>query len=112
MSIILNVNDLLDAAGDILPSAISDPLIANLETATEALALALAEQEGVTHSSTDYEPGFGGLCAVFKPGHSGKVSPALAKYDEGGEWNSPPLTMDRWAGEAHEDERDFEGGFW
>lgn len=91
--IILNVNDLLDAARDISdadpgkihPSAL-DALQSAIVNAAAALASQIAMAEGVTLRDVDYQPGFGGLCAEFTPGENGERSDVLQSYDESGEW--------------------------
>jgi hypothetical protein len=91
--IILNVNDLLDAARDISESSPGkihpstlDALERALVNAAGALASTLASAEGVTLKSVANERGFGGLCAEFTPGPNGETSDTLQGYDAGGEW--------------------------
>lgn len=91
--IILNVNELLDAARDIseaspgkLHPATLEALERALVNAAGALAATLASAEGVALHSVDNQPGFGGLCAAFMPGEAGETSDTLASYDQGGEW--------------------------
>jgi hypothetical protein len=86
MSMVLNTNDLLDVAADILPDHELVPLATLCEIAADQLARAIARRENVTLHSTAYEQGFGGLCATFNPGPNGETSDAIAAGDEGGEW--------------------------
>ncbi len=91
--IILNTNELLDAAAELaeadpagdLAQAL-DGLEAAIVAAVEALGVAMAQAEGVGLHSVTNEPGFGGLCAAFMPGEAGKTSDTLAAHDQGGEW--------------------------
>jgi hypothetical protein len=83
---ILDVNDLLEAAQE-LPNEIFESLEAALEQATKDLAQALADHHGITLHDVSNQPGFGGLCATFRPAHEGQPCPPdIDSGDPSGDW--------------------------
>ena len=86
MSKTLDVNNMLDAATESeMPNI--EWHIAALETAADHLAVALAAHLKIQRADrTNYQAGFGGLCASFIPARRRqKCPPVIVDKDEGGE---------------------------
>ena len=86
MSKILSVEELLEAISTFPGEVRADDAVSAVIDAVSKLADLLAEFEGVTHTDTSYQPGFGGLCSTFKPGPDGQTSDLIGDHDPGGDW--------------------------
>lgn len=87
MGMILDVNDMLDAASTSgVPN--HDELSQELEAAADALANALAQHLGViTLGAHNEGMAYGGLAASFYPAEPGQKCPSvLLDHDTSGDW--------------------------
>ncbi|SHG88871.1 hypothetical protein [Bradyrhizobium erythrophlei] len=84
---VLDINNMLDAATNSkLPGR--QRYVDQFEVLANELARALADHLKIALGpDADYQPGFGGLCANFKPKRKGQKCPkVIDEGDEGGEW--------------------------
>ena len=88
MGKVLNVNDMLELAEEQrIPG--HEKLIAKMEKVATELADAIAAHYGIAVTDdTDFQNGFGGLCATFVSAKKGQRCPkAIHEKDEGGDWH-------------------------
>lgn len=91
MAKILNLDDMLELASEVLPEAEFEQHVFAIESAATALAGHLARHFNLRTTHADFQAGFGGLCAPFWPSSPDQRCPeVLHQYDEGGDFQPEP----------------------